>query len=286
MREEKFTELVNLYLDKEISDRGLAELKAELAHNAERKAEFAERCRLHQAMRLALNPAAAKRLASSASKGNRWREGSRERSRRAGSTGRSTRSTRSGSRPASGAAARAALSSSRDTRVDERTQRSETVAFPRWILGAGLAASFALGLTLLVPVFRDTTAVAAQPELKGVDADELIEEDPLDRIGRTELRRFASVQAQRAANERASLAAQLRLMGLRPELTPREKQLRTVSLAAIQPRGAEQDHAELLAEMQKMTPIPAPQILRSEPVSVDVHDRWPSGFHSSLASFK
>ena len=55
MTEAKFTELVNLYLDKEISENGLAELKVELAASAVRKAEFRERCRLHQAMRLALN---------------------------------------------------------------------------------------------------------------------------------------------------------------------------------------------------------------------------------------
>ena len=37
MTEDKFTELVNLYLDQEISDCGLAQLKSELAANAERK---------------------------------------------------------------------------------------------------------------------------------------------------------------------------------------------------------------------------------------------------------
>ena len=50
MTEDKFTELVNLYLDKEISGCGLAQLKGELAANAERKDDFAESCRMHLAM--------------------------------------------------------------------------------------------------------------------------------------------------------------------------------------------------------------------------------------------
>ena len=61
MTEEKFTELVNLYLDKEISERGLAQLKCELAANVEHKDEFAEHCRMHQAMCMALNPQSSKR---------------------------------------------------------------------------------------------------------------------------------------------------------------------------------------------------------------------------------
>jgi hypothetical protein len=44
MNEEDFSELVNLYLDKEITERGLAQLKCELAANVERKDEFAEHC--------------------------------------------------------------------------------------------------------------------------------------------------------------------------------------------------------------------------------------------------
>ncbi|MEE2988309.1 MAG: hypothetical protein VX372_01935, partial [Verrucomicrobiota bacterium] len=61
MTEDKFTELVNLYLDQEISDCGLAQLKSELAANAERKDDFAGSCRMHLAMRMALNPQSSKR---------------------------------------------------------------------------------------------------------------------------------------------------------------------------------------------------------------------------------
>lgn len=265
MTEEKFTELVNLYLDKEISERGLAELKAELATNADRKAEFAERCRLHQAMRLAMDPKGAKRRSSRSSSSR-------------SSSGRSSRP----SRRSSSRSPRKLVAVS--TRTDETSER--VTVFPRWITGTGLAASFVLGFVLLMPVFRDTTNVASQPTLEGIDADELIEVDPLDTISRNELRRFATIQEQRVANQRASIAAQLRLMGLRPELTPDEKQLRPISVAAAQRPAPIRNNAELLVEVQKMTAMPLPQILRAESIQPEPAVRWPGGFHSSLASFK
>lgn len=271
MTEEKFTELVNLYLDKEISERGLNQLKAELAANTQRKAEFAERCRLHQAMRMALNPQSSKR---------------RGQSRRTSSSS-SRRRSRSGQvrqRSASRSSRRPEVISTRETPIDQSLQKP--APFPRWIMGTGLAASLALGFALLTPVFRDTTAVASQPALEGVDAEDLVEADPLDSIGRSELRRFASAQAQREANQRASLAAQLRLVGLHPELTPEEKRLRPISVAAAQRPVPTRDHAGLLAEVQKMSPMHTPQILRAESMQPAPAVRWPSGFQSSLASFK
>ena len=41
-----------------------------------------------------------------------------------------------------------------------------------------------MGFILLPPVFRDTTSSASLPALEGVEAEELIEEDALDKIGR------------------------------------------------------------------------------------------------------
>jgi len=302
MTETKFTELVNLYLDKEISEQGLAELKAELVNNAERKAEFAERCRFHQAMRLALNPAAldsavAKQRRSSSKRSSSSSSSSSSKRARASSSrssllnatspagsgrSRSSRSVPTGSPRSSGS--NRSTSSNRVSRVDEFSQGA--THFPRWLMGAGLAACFALGFTLLKPVFRDTTAAASQPAFVGVDADELVEQDPLDTIGRADLRRFAAIQAQREANHRASIAAQLRLMGLRPEFTPTEKQLRSVSVAAVHSPQPIRNDAELLAGLQKLTAMPAQQILRAESLQAEPAIGWPGGFHSSLASFK
>ena len=94
------------------------------------------------------------------------------------------------------------------------------------------------------------------------------------------------MQAQRKANQQASLATQLRLLRLSPDLTPKKKQLQFISAAAALRPEVVRDHAELLAEVQKMSAIPPPQILRVESMQSEASAPWPGGFHSSLASFK
>ena len=240
MTEDKFTELVNLYLDKEISECGLAQLKSELAANAERKDDFAESCRMHLAMRMALNPQSPKRSYEF------WRNESNSLS------------------PSS----------------------HKVTTLPLWIMGTGFAASLALGFALLMPVFRETPAVSSQTTLKGVEVEDLFEDDLLDRIGHQEIRRFANVQAQRKANQQASLATQLRLLGLSLELTPKKKQLRPFSAAAALRPEEVRDYAELLMEVQEMSAMPPPQILRVESMQSESAASWSGGFQSSLASFK
>ena len=58
MTEAKFTELVNLYFDREISSAEVELLREELVACPSRKCEFEARHRLHQAMRLAVAPEA------------------------------------------------------------------------------------------------------------------------------------------------------------------------------------------------------------------------------------
>lgn len=235
MTEDKFTELVNLYLDKEISECGLAQLKSELAANAERKDDFAESCRMHLAMRMALKSQSLKRSYEFNS-----------------------------------------LSPS----------SHKVTTFPHWIMGTGFAAILALGFALLMPVFRDTPAVSSQTFIKNVEVGGLFEVDLLDRIGNQEIRHFANVQAQRKANQQASLATQLPLLGLSQELAPKKKQHRSISAAVALPYEIVSDHAELLAEVQKMSPMPSPQILRLESMQSEPSSPWSGGFQSSLASFK
>jgi hypothetical protein len=160
------------------------------------------------------------------------------------------------------------------------------VGFPRWVLGLGLMASAVMAFLFLSSVFRDHTQVAALPQFEGADTEDLSPGDPLDAIGRTDLRRFATIQEQRAFNQRASLAAQLRLMGLRPEMTPQEKELRSVSLDALQPKVLRHSRSAMLQQLQSFSPMPAPQILRKVPGVVEPLPKWPAGFQSSLASFK
>lgn len=56
MIEERFTELVNLYLDREIQSEELEALKQELRLNVEHRREFESRVRLHRAVLMALDP--------------------------------------------------------------------------------------------------------------------------------------------------------------------------------------------------------------------------------------
>ncbi|MEC8614513.1 MAG: hypothetical protein VXY17_03815 [Verrucomicrobiota bacterium] len=271
MTEDKFTELVNLYLDKEISERGLAQLKSELAINAERKDDFVERCRMCQATRMALNSKSPKRSYEI------WRN-------------KSSSSSRS-SRP-----------KLRDQRIFSYTSRSadsfltseksknhlshKVATFPRWITAISFAASLALGFALLMPFFRDSSAVSSQPVIKGVEVKDLLEVDLMDRISHREIRRFANVQAQRKANQEASLAAQHLIMGLSPELTTKKKQFRSISVAASQRPDVVRDQAELLMEVQKVSAMPSPKILRVESMQSEPAALWPGSFQSSLASFK
>ena len=116
---------------------------------------------------------------------------------------------------------------------------------PRWVLASGAAASLVVGLVLLPPVFRDTTDARSQPALVGVSEKDLVEADPLENLGKSELRRYAEIQRRREAKRHASLIAQMRLMGLRPELTPEDKDLREVSLAAAHEPKQSVSQAEL-----------------------------------------
>ncbi|MFO8027806.1 MAG: hypothetical protein R6U56_09100 [Opitutales bacterium] len=263
MTDEKFTELVNLYFDKEISAEDLEELKSEIAARPDRKRAFAERCRLHKAMRMALKP-------------KRARSGRRSstRSRRSASGGRRSKS-------------RAASSPTKVSRFDASFNAASEALLPRWLLAAGVAASLTIGFLLLPPVFRDTTDPAALPALVGVSEEELAERDPLADLGKSELRRYAVARQQREAKYHASLAAQMRLMGLRPELTPENKQLREVRQAAHYEPKHEVSQAELFQRLQAQKTMPDPQLLRIREMDRDgARASWSGTFEASKARFE
>ena len=116
--------------------------------------------------------------------------------------------------------------------------------------------------------------------------EDLFEVDMLESIGAQEIRRHFNIQAQRKAIQQASLAAQLQLLGLSTGLTPMKKQLRFISEAAAQRPDVVRDQSELMAEVQKMSAMPPPQILRVESMQPETSASWPGGFQPSLASFK
>ncbi|HAV12908.1 MAG TPA: hypothetical protein DCX06_05365 [Opitutae bacterium] len=281
MTEERFSELVNLYLDKEISAEDLDLLKAELAENSERKSEFQERCRLHQAMRLAMGAPTSKRSSrsskSASSRRSRSQVASRGGIRRSRATTGSTVNSRG---------QRSAASSRKAAKPSARADLVLPVShFPRWILALGLAACLALGVVLLFPVFTDTTHISKQ-SLEGLDEDELKESvDPLDAVERSDLRRFVTIQESRNRRS-ASLAAELRLLGLHPEVMDEEAALSEVSLASIQPRNNRERRLEMLNHLKEYTPIPEPRILHSSEARSERSYTWPAGFKTSLANFK
>lgn len=264
MTDEKFTELVNLYFDEEISASQFKELKSEIRVCPERKRAFAERCRLHKAMRMALRPEKSRR--------------SRRSSARSGSRRRSS-STRARS------SSRSSGSSAGMSRYEQAARTADVAQFPRWILASGLAASVLIGLLLLPPVFRDTTDPRAQPELVGISEKDL-EEDPLANLGRSDLRRYAELQQRGEARRHASLIAQMRLMGLRPELTPENKELREVSLAAAYEPQQRVSQAELFQRIQAMKTMPEPQLLRYEQSAGASEPSWSGAVEPSLVSFE
>lgn len=253
MTDEKFTELVNLYFDKEISAESLRQLKAEIAACPERKRAFAERCRLDKAMRLALAP------------------------RGQGSRRTSTR-RRFRSRSASAATRRPHFEAS------ARSSSGRGTSLPRWVLGSGMAASLVIGAILLTPVFRDTVVPGAQPALVGVDQEEL--QDPLASLSNPDLRRYAAAQQQAGAQYHASLVAQMRLMGLRPELTPQDKELREVGLTAHYQPKHEVSQAELFQRIQAQKAIPEPSLLRLQEAEHYLLPNWPEAFQAAPVRFE
>jgi hypothetical protein len=252
MIDEKFSELVNLYLDKEISDADLELLKIELSKDTLRREDFQERCRLHQAMRLALNPEEAKRTVD-----------------------------------ASNCPHEAHGSYSRFSDISESAEKSR-FNFSYWLLGSGIAACLALLGIMLAPVFTDATNLASL-SLQIGDPNQSEVDHAMTDVARSDIKRFERTRQQPADPRTASLAAELRLLGLRPEMMPEEQQLREVSLASLQPRDQTRRKIELFNELKDFSPIPQPQLLRtyeshaSRSASVP---SWSSGFRTSLASFK
>lgn len=272
MTDEKFTELVNLYLDKEISAEDLKLLEAEITASSARNQAFTSRCRLHRAMRMALKP-------------ERSRSG-KSRSRSSSRSGKSRSSSRSGSRRSSSNRSRSSSRpSTRIAEFEDLARASGGSGVPRWLLLSGMAASVALGFLLLSPVFKNTTDPSAQPELVGVTQRELSGQDPLASLGRSELRRFASAQQQREVKYHASLISQMRLLGLRPEHTPEDKQLKEVDLAAVYKPTQRVSQAEVFQRIQELKAMPDQKLLLIEEADTATSPSWSKAFdpiHSNV----
>lgn len=263
MTDEVFTELVDLYLDQEISKEDLARLRAELAANPERKESFLERRCLHRATRLALAPEDESDSLSVGLSG----QPSHSKRRRGASTGRSRR-RRSHRHRVSGSSG-----SSGSRRLQREPQRFQGLA-----LGAGMAASLLIASVLLTPVFRDSlSGPLFSNDFWPAEKPGSLGEDILPvELRASDLERYGKMQA-RAQQRQASLVAQMRLMGLRPELTPLDKQLRTVEASSLKMGQNKISRAEHLERLQQLSPIPAPKLFQNEASGSELQADWDSG---------
>ncbi|GEM_PF-472284 len=223
MKESKFTELVNLYFDQEISSVEIKLLREVLAVCPVRKADFESRYRLHQAMRIAVAPEALKAA---------------------------------------------------EFRILAAKNISQVSRLTALILGFGITACVSAVFILLRPVIQEVSSVAAIGE-----QTEMLQSD---------MKRFATNSGLDGAR-RGSLASQLRLVGLTPELVPLEPQLSSLDLEALLQREAQRQLAiDRINRYRAYSVIPEQQFL--EPLQQPARDlppqqRWPAGFQNSLASF-
>jgi len=239
MSEDDFKELLYLYLDDEISCKDLKRLKEELAGNAVRLKEFQAECRMHQAMRMALDP----------------------------------------SQPNDDKSAYSLFSQATSTEL-ERDRAIEYSHFAGWLVAATLVASFTLSVALLSPELESDQEIVAEPSAGAGPAVEL---------RRSDVRRYTETRRQKDTRQDSSLTAQFRLLGLRPEMLPQERNLRSVDLATVESREPVVMGLEAFQEAeQRPQLIPVPKILgfsETQSASSMSGSSWAGGFKSSLASY-
>lgn len=222
MNETKFTELVNAYFDREITDAELASLRQELTANAKRRQEFKTRYYLHKATRAALS-----------------------------------------------------VESVSNVKLNESAvaQGSDGTDFPGWFLGFGIAACVMLSFFLSVSLFNEPARVESQFSGKNPLTDSDIERYVENQMSREQLR--------------GSLASQLRLVGLTPDIAPSKPQLGEVDMESL-----------LQSELRRQRAIdrinPYKVYSAHSKLQSDESLRYPNegnnqyqtaGFKSSLASF-
>lgn len=149
-----------------------------------------------------------------------------------------------------------------------------------WAFGSGLAACFSIGFVLVAPAVMNSSAVASLTSAR-VDADELPE------LEKSNFQRYAASQAA-SSRPRGSLAALLRLSGLKPDMAPAERQLQGVDFATLQ-RSNERGRGkiDLLNQFKDFSLTGESRLFEAMPhlVRFEKTPSWPSGFETTLASF-
>ncbi|MFP4156784.1 MAG: hypothetical protein ACLFU4_04120 [Opitutales bacterium] len=158
---------------------------------------------------------------------------------------------------------------------------------PRRALGAAALGGLLMVSVLLTPGFRGSLHPSFFSGFLHLQTPE--QSDGLEMFGELRPSDWARYQKlkSRAHEERASLVAQMRLLGLRPELTPVDKQLQYIKASAVQPEEVRVNRAALLSRLQQFEPIPEPKLLRRE--TVQSEPQWgesrPGGFGVHLTGY-
>mgnify|MGYP000032152858 CR=1 FL=1 len=231
MTESRFSELVNLFFDQEISSVELAELEAVLQSSPVRRGEFEARRKLQRAMIYAmLSPEE-----------------------------------------------RARLEGVQAEKVAVRAARPKLVK--AGLVAIGLAAGVVVGISL-----NAAYLVHQSETLPGNTVASF--EETLSDILVARYERLERLQSE--DTQVASIAAQLRLLGLRPELAGGTVELRAVDVAALASvRAARQREIQRLRSAPSEYRLVQPEIFESRELRTgSANDRFTSGFEASLVGFK
>ena len=148
--------------------------------------------------------------------------------------------------------------------------------FPRWVIGFGVAASFLLAAVFLPQALQQSSTTSDELAVSS--------QDPLDSFSLSEYEPFASAQAE-TLHSHVSLASHMRLLGLRPEHTPQDKELQVVQFSDYQPDTNGKSRAELLQELQKLRVFPEIPVLYEDRSSHSSGASFGNGFSASLVRY-
>ena len=149
--------------------------------------------------------------------------------------------------------------------VRRKTDRVKGVAI--WLFGLGAAACFALSLVFSATIFHEPSV-----EIRLSDVS----------LNKSDVERYIESQSAREQS-RGSLASQLRLMGLSPDVLPAELQLKAIDSESL--RQLEIRRQRAIESIDQYRAHSAFSKLQYPDTALSNHQRLPAGFRSSLASY-
>ena len=140
------------------------------------------------------------------------------------------------------------------------------------LFGFGIAACVAVSLILSVSIFRETNSK--------------LQLSNRDLLNRSEIERYVENRVVRE-HSRGSLASQLRLMGLTPDIVPDEPQLSNVDMESLRQREILRQRAiDRINQYKMYSTLSNLKLNASQSSDAETNSQLlPAGFQSTLASF-